>query len=261
MSELVNTLQLLSETADKFGPLILSLTVMILIICGLMILMYLGIKYVNKVNTAQIQLQEAILKSQSNTKEIDENRYILSKEKSKNLIDTYLRMNSGLKFNCRDSLHTVHGDRMAIYLFHNGQHSTKGVSFLKTSCICEYTSKNVGAYQLMNTHRNLPINILGDLLEDLTHKEQFVVFRKDLNKVDAFISRVLLSEEEKTSIFVSIYDRTEDINELIGFIVCEFNNVDECTDEELENNFKVLRGLAERSAIVLQIAQVIGPEI
>ena len=113
----------------------------------------------------------------------------------------------------------------------------------------------------MNTHRNLPINILGDLLEDLVHKDQFVVFRKDLNKVDAFISRVLLSEEEKTSIFVSIYDRTEDINELIGFIVCEFNNVDECTDEELENNFKVLRGLAERSALVLQIAQVIGPEI
>ena len=58
-------------------------------------------------------------------------------ERVKNLMGIFMKLKDSIKENCITTMNKIGAVRIAIYLFHNGTHTTHGLSFFKMSCMCE----------------------------------------------------------------------------------------------------------------------------
>lgn len=259
LQDILDIVQHFGTMLHEFGPYVFGLVAMLLIIIGLLSIVLLGIRFManitdnflNKFTSRLDEIQNEVNRLQGRQSDMT-NRSSMPKE---SLIQVYLRLNTALKHDCRDILERIKADRIAIYLFHNGTHAINGVPFLKTSCLCEYTRFRSAAYQLIKDHKDIPINLLGDLITDLVHKQEFIVYKKDIGLVDDIISRLLLNDKEKTCVFTSIYEPED--GEILGFITAEYDDIDIFDKEVEENNMTELRELSKRSSAILQISKLV----
>ena len=212
ISELNELLHNLGRLINDFGPYVFGLVALLVIVILLFVVLLYLVKYITKGgNTKELTDQIALLQSQlnnlqgNNQNSVNPNAIKFTPERQENLMNVFLRINNSLKHTCRELLNEIDSDRVAFYLFHNGTHSTRGVPFLKTSCICEFSRSGYNAYHLIQEHKDLPISFLGSLVSDLVEKREFVIYKND-TIMDAFISRIILNEEDKTCLFCGIFD-------------------------------------------------------
>ena len=212
ISELNELLHNLGRLINDFGPYVFGLVALLVIVILLFVVLLYLVKYITKGgNTKELTDQIALLQSQLNNLQgnnqngVNPNAIKFTPERQENLMNVFLRINNSLKHTCRELLNEIDSDRVAFYLFHNGTHSTRGVPFLKTSCICEFSKSGYNAYHLIQEHKDLPISFLGSLVSDLVEKREFVIYKND-TIMDAFISRIILNEEDKTCLFCGIFD-------------------------------------------------------
>lgn len=259
ISELNELLHNLGRLINDFGPYVFGLVALLLIIILLFVVVLYLVKYItretnnssNKDLTEQIMLLQTQLNNLQGVNTIDHNQSInFTPERQESLMNVFLRINNSLKHTCRELLNEIDSDRVAFYLFHNGTHSTRGVPFLKTSCICEFSRSGYNAYHLIQEHKDLPISFLGSLVSDLVEKQEFVIYKND-TIMDAFISRIILNEEDKTCLFCGIFD--PDSGEILGFITAEYVNITKFNPEDLRQKQEELREIAKRTISAMQV--------
>lgn len=257
ISELNELLHNLGRLINDFGPYVFGLVALLVIVILLFVVLLYLVKYITKGgNNKELTDQIALLQSQLNNLQcnnqngVNPNAIKFTPERQENLMNVFLRINNSLKHTCRELLNEIDSDRVAFYLFHNGTHSTRGVPFLKTSCICEFSKSGYNAYHLIQEHKDLPISFLGSLVSDLVEKREFVIYKND-TIMDAFISRIILNEEDKTCLFCGIFD--PDSGEVLGFITAEFNNVTKFDPDDLREKQEELREISKRTISAMQV--------
>ena len=152
----------------------------------------------------------------------------------KDLVGAYIDLNMAFKDISRSTLTKLKCDRIAIYVFHNGNKSMHGLPFFKMSCIHEWTS--YGNKTLRGkSHVDIPLHLYNDFIENL-HK--YGAYRsEDVSKSikdDPSIRDYVAFSEVKALYFVGMRD---DTGALAGFVAAEFGDIDSFQHDHERNEF------------------------
>ena len=136
------------------------------------------------------------------------------------LVGSYIDINMALKDASRAAFEKLNNaSRVAIYVFHNGNDSMRGLPFFKMSCIHEWT--NIGKATMRGqSHTNLPLHMYSDFIEDLWKNGEYLC--EDVNKhIDTDVSLASFIEFSKTqALFIDAV--RDDHSAVIGFVIAEF---------------------------------------
>lgn len=247
----------LGKLITDFGPFVFGLVALLLIIVLMFIVLIYLAKAISKSLTQQGQ------NNNSNSNDVNEQLRAMREEiaslrgggnfqskKEENLMAVFLRINNGLKHTVRELVPKIKADRVAFYLFHNGTHSINNIPFLKASCLCEIDDLGLAQYHLVKSHKDIPINLLDDIVVELIKKHDFVIYKNE-KKVDALIAKLFFDEQDKTCIFSGIFEI--DSGELLGFIVAEYDTVTEFTENDLKYRLENMRETAKHTSATMQI--------
>ena len=166
-------------------------------------------------------------------------------EASKNLVNIFIKLRESIRENCVTSMNKIKAARIAIYLFHNGSHSTHGISFLKISCVCEKVAIGSGIRERMMEHTNIPINLFDDMIDKLMTFNRYIIMNnEDLQESShkMFIS----ADKIKYAQLIALYDIN---NNMLGFISVEMDKP--YSKDEVDNEKEILDELAKQLVPVL----------
>lgn len=141
----------------------------------------------------------------------------------KDLVGAYIDINMAFKNISRTTMNQLNCDRIAIYVFHNGNKSMYGLPFFKMSCIHEWTS--LGNSTLRGkSHMDMPLHLFNDFIENLhrygVYKAENVESAKEKDpSIEGFISY----SNTKSLYMVAIKN---DDGIISGFVTVEFDHTD-----------------------------------
>lgn len=154
----------------------------------------------------------------------------------RDLIGTYIDINIILKDASRNALEDLDCERIAIYVFHNGNKSIHGLPFFKMSCVHEWCKTGSRAMKTKTirgiSHVDMPLYTFSSIVEDIYEHGKYVV--EDVNnlcKRDEHLQTFLAYSDAKSVYAVAIVD---DDGNVAGFILAEFSekkNFKECGKE------------------------------
>jgi len=141
----------------------------------------------------------------------------------KDLVGTFIDVNMAFKDASRTAFADLGCERVAIYVFHNGNNSIHGLPFFKMSCIHEWTTK--GSNTLRGKyHIDIPLHLFNDFIEDLWKDGYYAA--DDIERAkeeDKSISEFTAFSNTRSIYILGIRDSD---NKLAGFVVAEFAQVD-----------------------------------
>lgn len=149
------------------------------------------------------------------------------------LYSMFSDIKNSIKDNAVMCMDKVQANRLAIYLFHNGNVSTHGVKFFKMTCVGESIVRGSGLRERMLEHASININILDDTITDIVNIGHYVVLAdkdiEDNTKHKLFISNPKI----KYSLIVPIYDHD---NNALGLVCveCPLEYVKDKGDRQIE---------------------------
>lgn len=138
----------------------------------------------------------------------------------KDLFNTFVKLRNSIKEYCIMTMESTGACRLAVYLFHNGNHSTHGIKFFKMSCICEKVLIGSGIKEQSIEHSNIPINLFDSMVDNLINNGRYVVMNDDdTNNTN---HRIFISSPKiKYSQAISIFDSN---NNILGFVLAEMDH-------------------------------------
>ena len=164
---------------------------------------------------------------------------------SNNLMDIFIRLREAIKENCVSTMNEIGACRIAIYLFHNGTHSTSGISFLKMSCICEKVTIGSGVRERMIEHTNIPINLFDDMIDKLLNNNRYIVMNNE--EIQDNNHKIFISADKITyAQLVTIYDIN---NNMLGFVSAEMDRL--FSKDEIDKEKEILDELVKQLVPVL----------
>ena len=142
-----------------------------------------------------------------------------SENSDKNLMDIFMKLSKSIKENCVDTMNKIGAVRIAIYLFHNGTHSTNGIDFLKMSCICEKVAIGSGIRERMLEINNIPINLFDEMIDHLITYNRYIIMNNE--EIQESNHKILISADKiHYAQLVTIYDIN---NNMLGFVAVEMD--------------------------------------
>ena len=183
----------------------------------------------------------------SSAKEINnENDY------HKDLIGAYIDVNMVLKDAARCAQLRLNCDRVAVYVFHNGNTAPFGLPFFKMSCIHEWTKTGIKS-QRGKSHTDMPLNLFYDFIVDLYNNGYYRTGDiSEASKIDTSIKEFIAYSHTESLYIVDTKAPNQDA--ITGFVIAEFNEKNDFEHDENRDNF-VKSVLTEMSAA---IAPLIG---
>lgn len=160
----------------------------------------------------------------------------------KDLFNTFVKLRNSIKENCAVTMTSIKASRLAIYLFHNGTHSTHGINFFKMSCICEKVAIGSGVRERLIEHSNIPINLFDDMIDKLITNGRYLIMN-DENLGSSSHKIFISSNKIKYAQTVAIFDIN---NNILGFVV-----------SEMEHNYVRETALAEKEKLELLTSQLV----
>ena len=159
-------------------------------------------------------IEEAIKR---NTEEPEKDDY------HKDLVGAYIDINMAFKNISRSVITQRCCDRVAIYVFHNGNKSMYGLPFFKMSCIHEWTSFGNNTLR-GKSHMDMPLHLFNDFVENLhrygIYKAENVEIAKEKDpSIEGFVSY----SNTKAIYLVAIKN---DDGIISGFVSIEFDHID-----------------------------------
>lgn len=139
-------------------------------------------------------------------------------EIKKETVESYTTYTEMLKEMCSKTHNLIKADRVAIYVFHNGQVSLSGFPFMKTSCISEWVTYS--EYSRIHIHRDIMINLFTGMISELVDKGEYIILDTDVLKSSDPIMYRLIEMDRIESTFVNAI--TDSDNKLIGYVCAEF---------------------------------------
>ena len=154
----------------------------------------------------------------------DHHHYEEEDDYHRDLVGAYIDVNIAFKDASREALNRLNCDRVAIYVFHNGNTSMHGLPFFKMSCIHEWTAmgKNTlrGKY-----HSDMPLHMFNDFIQDLWKEKIYICPDIEIKAKEDPSIKEFTSYSSTTSLYMmAIVDKN---NVLAGFIVAEFSSIEE----------------------------------
>ena len=147
----------------------------------------------------------------------------------KDLVGAYIDINMAFKNISRTTMNQLNCDRIAIYVFHNGNKSMYGLPFFKMSCIHEWTS--LGNNTLRGkSHMDMPLHLFNDFIENLhkygVYKAQNIELAKEKDpSIEGFTSY----SNTKALYLVAIKN---DDGIISGFVSVEFDKPDSFENDD-----------------------------
>ena len=145
---------------------------------------------------------------------------------AKEIVAIHMKISASIKVHSTKYMSILEADRLAVYIFHNGQSGINGFPFLKFSCMSEQvTSVNKSC---IKQHHDFPVNLMSDFINDLyTHKnisyydDAIVEGEEDKYMYNDPLFDKLVSTRGNKYICKAIFDSN---STLIGFVLVEFTN-------------------------------------
>lgn len=147
---------------------------------------------------------------------------------AKDLVGLYIDYRTVFKAESKNVINELRCDRVAVYVFHNGNQTLYGLPFIKMSCIFEDTLKG-NMTMRYKAHVNLPLHLFNDFVQSLYQDGIFAGNIDDVEIHDNSI-REFVSFSNAKSIFMRAIKREN--GSLAGFTVCEFNHSVDYSDKE-----------------------------
>lgn len=174
----------------------------------------------------------------------DENR---KEEYHKDLVGAYIDVNMAFKNASRDVLNKLKCNRIAIYVFHNGNESIHGLPFFKMSCVHEWTDRGTNTLR-GKFHSDIPLHLFSDFIEDLYNTGYYKA--SDIDKVaeiDPSIKHFVQYSDTKSLYMVAVKDTNGSIS---GFITAEFDDTDIFDMDEDRNAY--VKAVLDEMALKIQ---------
>lgn len=247
----------ISDAISKNGPVIVICAVFIVLFI-LVFLLFLKINndmfrnMINQMNTKNQEnaditqkLLNHFLDNEDEEDENDESKEDKEKEdphddsskkkhNSKDLVGLYIDYTTAFKRESNRIIGNLRCNRVAVYVFHNGNQTLYGLPFIKMSCVYEDTMK--GSMTLRGrTHVNLPLHLFNDFVQYLYRDGEFSGNITDVEIQDNSI-REFLAYSEAKAIFMKAIKKED--GSLAGFTVCEFDKEIDFADREIYNKIK-----------------------
>jgi len=169
----------------------------------------------------------------------------------KDLVGTYIDINMAFKDVSRAAMNELKCDRIAIYVFHNGNKSIHGLPFFKMSCIHEWTSQGTNTLR-GKSHMDIPLHLFNDFIENL-YKSGFYK-SEDVEKSaekDPSIKEFVEYSNIKSLYLVAIKDND---GVLAGFVAAEFAKVDAFEQDVQRDSY--VRAIMDD--MVYKVAPIVG---
>lgn len=228
-SEQLETVSGFADLIAKHGETIVIISVFIVILLSLFVVI---VKSNSKANEQILDQQKKMLdkllaKGNENVQKVAD---MTEPKNEKNLIEIFVRLNDALKEEMRDLRRIIDADRVGIYVFHNGTHSSHGIPFFKLTCINERIKKGSGIAPNVANHASVPLTLFEGFITSL-YKNSEVLNKKDpTTGIYSLPYSVLANESISTGLYIGIYDCD---NNLLGYMAAEFKTIID-TDEEIK---------------------------
>lgn len=207
---------------DKFGSATVILSVFIIILLVTLFIILKTMITANKqIKDQQKTMLEIIIKNQEDSKK---------PIKEKNIVGTFVKIDDSIKDVLKNISKSINADRLSVYVFHNGTHSSHGLPFFKTSCVSEIIKKNCGIGKRAIDHSNLALTLLDDSIKEVYKYGKLEVKNiKEIKNKFPVLHHMLEEVQVITATGVAIYDQD---NMMLGIIVAEYitSNGDNISD-------------------------------
>ena len=166
-------------------------------------------------------------------------------------IDTYKLFRQESK----EVLDEIHCQRVAIYLFHNGNSTPYGYPFAKITCAHDYTSHGTIGTIRGENQKSVPLYVFGDIIDRLVENKEYCII--DTNEEEYFGSHSEFTQlhrfivgDEVTSLFALPIIDDNDI--VAAFTIVEFKDRQEFSEEQLQDIRNALHDMnkAIRSIVI-----------
>lgn len=234
---------------EKYGPIIIILSIFLVIFISLFIFMINTVKkYIETTQSMNAQLVTSLL-NEHFSKDNDINMEESNKSyDEKNIVNIYMKLNKSLKNACESILLKTSSNRTAIYVFHNGAQASHGLPFFKMSCISEKVSRDSKANIKMAEHSSMPLSLFDNIVSSLYDNNEYRIIRTQTTDPGdlIFIKHTKLQD----CFFVPIFD---DDDNMMGFIFNGYNKYDNNKDIEKEKEY--LEDLATMAKPVIEFSK------
>lgn len=170
----------------------------------------------------------------------------------KDIVGAYIDINMAFKDISRQTLNELGCNRVAIYIFHNGNQSMHGLPFFKMSCIHEWT--NHGSNTLRGkSHSDMPLHLFNDFIEDLYKSGYYKTddISKAMIEDNSIEEFTALSANTKSLYLIGVKDM---YGSLIGFIDAEFSEIETFETDSTRDEFV----RSKLNDMMSKIAPIIG---
>ncbi len=249
----------LASLIDKYGSFVVILSIVLILFIAIIINNNKALKryeeqslknneaYKNTITDITNKMIEQLLES----KDVKEEQ----KNKEVDLINTFVKLRISMQDKCKESMKSINSDRLAIYLFHNGTHSTHGIKFFKMSCICESIAIGSGIREHSVDHSNIPINLFDSMIDKLINNGRYTIFRSD--EINNSNQKMFLSANKiQYSESIAIFDNS---NNILGFILAEYSK--DYDENTANKQYEVLKCLSEQLVPILAYGDYININI
>lgn len=171
--------------------------------------------------------------------------------KETNIIEMFVKTSNQLK-NILNSLRDeTSASRVGVYVFHNGNFSSHGLPFFKTSCISEVISKNGGVPKVINIQQNMPLEMFDDTIKVLYNNGYECITNVDESTdIYPYYTGIMKSNGVEASIGAAIYDSD---NNILGVVIVDFSHT--ITKEESKKYIDITISKAPFMAPILEYSK------
>lgn len=250
-----NTIDQVGNTAsliNQYGPTVVILAVFLLIFISIMAFILRSNHNMNKqmlesqqsAATAQQKMMQdmfdtcmSLIKKENSKDDDEEDEEEETKPKKKKIVSAYIDSSLAFKDASRIAIGKIKCERIAIYLFHNGNHTPYGYPFAKMSCVHEWTIRGSNTVR-GTTHVNIPLYAFSTIVESLSKDGEFVVgniYEHGLISADEQVFQFISGSTIRALFALGIKDKDGD---LAAFTIAEFKDPQDFSAEETYKNVK-----------------------
>lgn len=171
------------------------------------------------------------------------------------LMKVFVKLKESMHDYCKYCMDNINADRLAIYLFHNGTHSTHGVKFFKVSCICENVRIGSGIREHSIEHSNIPLNLFDIMIDNLLKDGEYII--KNDGNLQYMNCRIFISSDKiKYAITEAIFDKN---NVILGFVIIESSK--DYDENNIDSQRQEIRKLISQISPILDYGDYININI
>lgn len=161
-------------------------------------------------------------------------------------VDDELTYQKIFKIECRKVLNDLKCDRIAVYVFHNGNKSTFGYHFIKMSCIHEETINGTHTGRGVTTHHGIPLGAFSSVIDCLIKNDEYIVgnvYDHGIISADEKILNFISGSIVKSLFLRAVKDPN---GEIIAFVDAEWNTEQDFSAASFYNKVRgSLNGLGQ----------------